>query len=716
MSDSGNGGGPPDPERTGPDTGAPGTGGAPRPAEVPPGLVIGICSGVIVWGLMKAVSQVAWLGTLVTAAATVAACVLLGWLATRGPVKAVLRKLFPRVPRGAVTAACWFAAGAAAMTLVLTAGAGAYQVVRRAGPCGQPLELRVATGPATIRPLRQAAAEFENDDESKDHGCAKYSVSVAAEPDPVQLNTAFGEQWRRGRAAGGLIPDNDHLFGPQPDIWIPSSTAEFEYVEGTGRSGSESTGAADPDEGRPEFRKQPSSLGRSPMTLALFKADHAKVADPRAKAVAADLGDLLGRLSAAHLDLSAIARPVPETSAAALAVTPALYTRTPDADNRADERFAAPPGLVAPDAVSLLCRFRKEAAAGGKPPEHIAVAVPEQLLSDYDLGLPLGDDQCEGVDPGSPEYAGWQLFPLYSADLPMLDYPFVQVTWPGQGTGARTAAVHAFRDWLGRNPLTAQGFRDGQGRIPATGRDDQAHYYLSRLETQVGGYVMPDRISLNSPGGMQSTLNEISRARPKVSLSLMLDVSGSMGSTAKGHGSTRLAQGVSFLRSLVTQLQDSDNAVLRMSSSARAPEGGGRTSAGAPPPMMSADQESTVLRRLQDATPEGSDRSLTKMIKDADLGSGRTNLVLVTDGQALSTNKDLSAERLSAEFRGEHPDARLIVVLAGPSDCAAQPVRKFVDALEEGGGSDCRELNADPGEPERQAAELMLDLRLGGED
>ena len=711
MSESGNGDKPPDPGHPGRDAGSAGTGHGHGSPGLPPNILIGVSSGVIATVIMWQVHEIPWLRTLVTAAVMAAGIALLGWLAARDSVRSALAKAFPKVPRGTVAAVGWFSSGAAAMTLVLGAGVGLHRLQERAGSCGQPLELRVATGPATLRPVSHAAAEFES--ASQDHGCSEYSVSVIAGPGPLQLHTAFGEQWRRGQAAGGRAPDNDVLFGPQPDIWIPSSTAEFEYVEDIGRSGIEAGGAGGPAEGRPEFHEQPSSLGRSPMTLALFGATHRRVADLRATTVATDIGDLLGRVSAGHVKLRAIARPVPETSAAALAVTPALYTRTPGADNRADERFAEPDDLAAPDAVSLLCQFREKAAAGEEPPQDIAVAVPEQLLSDYDLGLPLGDGQCEGVDPDAAPYAAWRLYPHYSADLPMFDHPFVQVTWPGQETDERTDAVHAFRDWLDRHPLTAEGFRDGLGRIPAAGRDDRAHYYLSRLKAQLGPHVLPDEISSQGPGAMQSALNEVSRARPKVSLSLMLDVSGSMGSTAKGHGDTRLARGASFLRSLVAQLQDSDTAGLQVSSAEQAPEDQ-RPSGGARGAMMSPEQKNGILRRLQDATSAGSDRSLTKTLKGADLGPGLTNLVLVTDGQVPSTNSDLREGRLSREFFGEHPDVRLTIVLAGPSDCGTAPVGDLVDAFQKDGDADCLELKADPGEQERQAARLMLRLRLGG--
>ncbi|MFB4307483.1 hypothetical protein [Actinomadura sp. GTD37] len=704
MSESGDGDQPPGSESGGRRNGPIGPGDtpglSPGPGEIPPSVIIGVCSGVIVTVLMKQVYAVAWLGTLVTAIVTVSAFVLVGWLATRDPVKSVLKRLFPKVPSGTATAVGWGAAGAAAMLLILTSVFGVGQLLKWTRPCGQPLELRVLTSPATIRPLRSAAAGFEN--ASQDHGCSKYSVSVAAEPGPVQLRTAFRQQWPRNGAAGDPPPDNDRLFGPQPDIWIPSSKAELEYVKGVGGN-----------TGGPAFDEKPSSLGRSPMTLALFGEDHTVVNDLRAPPVATDISDLLSRFAGVGLKLRGIARPVPETSAVALAVTPALYARTQDTDNREDERFAEPADLVAPDAVSLLCRFRKQAEEHPhlRPPKDIAVAVPEQLLSDYNFGQPLGDDQCKkGLDLTLAKYAAWRLYPHYSADLPTLDHPFVPVTWQGQRTSERSDAVRAFHDWLMRNPLTAQGFRDGEGTYPATDPDDPASYSLSRLVADRRlSVTLPDKVPPKSPGEMQSALALISKARPKVSLSLMLDVSGSMGGTAKGRAGTRLAQGVSFMQSLITQLQDSDNAALRVSSSELVPKDESDV-----PPLVSRENKNDILRRLLDATPKGSDRSLSTMLKDAHIGSERTNLILVTDGQVGSTKKDLSAEALSGEYREKHRDMRLVVVIAGPAGCGASPVKDFVAALRGGGGAECLALSTDPKAQERQAAELMVNLRLGG--
>ncbi|MEO3829664.1 hypothetical protein [Actinomadura sp. B10D3] len=606
-------------------------------------------------------------------------------------------------------ALAWWVAGAAVMALVLLAGVGVHRLGERTGACGQPLELRVLTAPETLTPLRAAAAEFAGDGRD-DRGCRKYSVTVVPETGPVPLYDGFRLLWRRSEPADERHSDAQQLFGPQPDIWVPSSTAEYDFVpKGAGQAGAAEAGAAGAAKGDPLFRPR-GTLGTSPLVLALFTKAHESVADPIAAPIATDTAALLKRFADAGVRLRAIARPIPETSTAALAVTPALYDATPDGDDREDERFAEPADLVAPDAVSLLCRFRQQAAAqASEPPDDIAVAVPEQVLHDYDMGRPLGDDRCGAVDADAAPYAAWRLHPYYATDLPTLDYPFVQVRWRGQDTRERDAAVADLRRWLERNPLTAQGFRDERGVIPPANEGDAAHHYLSRLQSVVGNRVMPPVVGLQPAEGVQRTLDRIGAARPRIPVSLMLDVSGSMGGATPGRDGSRLARGTSFLRSLVTQLQSNDRVSLQVSSST-APAGSRETFGNVPQDTASPDQKSAVASRLQAVASGGADQPLSDAIAAADVGSGRQNIILVTDGQSPATNPGIGSrtEWLSGEFRDRHPGLRLTVVLTGPAACGSAPVRQIVDAFGPDGGRCVRLTDAPEAE---QAAELLSELR-----
>ncbi|MFI0371849.1 hypothetical protein ACH35V_28635 [Actinomadura sp. 1N219] len=730
MSETGSGdatpsGRPGDGENSGGEENSPSNAGKAGKAEKadpwPPTVILGACSGVIATVVMKHVYAVAWLGTLVTAAVAVALLLLL-WLTFRRRIRDVLAPVVTRLSTSAVTALtaiAWGAAAAAVTALILLTAVGVYGLREHTSSCGQPLELRVLSPPEMLTPLRAAAAEFAND--SEDRGCRKYSVTVVPEAGPVPLYDGFRLLWRRSKHADPQHAEGEQLHGPQPDIWIPSSTAEYDFVtEGPGqvpslkagggiaRGGSAVNGSIPNRAADPKFRPR-GTLGTSPLVLALFTRAHESVADPIAAPLATRTSEVLNRIKEGDVRLRGIARPVPETSSAALAVTPALYDALPGGDAK-DERFAEPAGLVAPDAVSLLCQFRERAAAqDSEPPDDLAVAVPEQVLHDYDMGRPLGD-RCGAVDPNAAPYAKWRLHPYYATDLPTLDHPFVQVRWRGQDTEERDAAVTEFRRWLDRNPLTRQGFRDDRGTIPPVLEGDTRHFYLSRLQRTVGDRVMPTHVALTPANGVQKTLDRIGAARPRVSVSLMLDVSASMGGAAQASEGSRLAHGTSFLRSLVSQLQSNDRVGLQVSSQSASPNST-RTFGNVPLGTASLDHKNSITSRLQAVASGGGDQPLGDAIAAAGLGTGRPNLILVTDGQSPRRNPRLAARArwLAGEFRERHPDLRLTVVLTGPATCRSSPVKEIVATLHPPDGAGCVTLTG--ASEVEQAAELLSDLR-----
>ncbi|WP_131738949.1 VWA domain-containing protein [Actinomadura roseirufa] len=681
--------------------------------ELPHVLVIDLASTLLISLGVTLLHHGFWLNAAVTL--VVIAALTTGFLYSLRHLPDTVRGRTTRALRRSGPGVMWAMTGAGAMGLILLVAIGVHRLHASTRPCGQPLELRVLTTPETLTPLRAAAAEFVNDGASG--GCRRYGVSVVPETGPVPLYDGFGRLWRRSASTDARQADDERLFGPQPDIWIPSSTAEYAFVpkspepagaaaEG-GAFGSRGGGAGAPGRGDPYFRPR-GSLGSSPLVLALFAKANQAVANPVAAPVQPSTAALLRRVHDAGVRLKGIARPVPETSAAALAVTPALYGARPGGDE-SDERFVSPASLVSPDAASLLCRFRKEASQGAEPPDGFAVAVPEQALHDYDVGRPLGDDRrCGAVDPNDRSIAAWRLYPYYSRDLPTLDYPFVQVRWRGQDTPARNAAVTAFRRWLDRVPLTSQGFRDASGVRASADEGDSEHVTLSRLSGLVGEHALPYSVSPVPPEGVQETLDRVAAARPRVSASLMLDVSDSMGAAARVRGGARLARGASFLQSLVAQLQVGDRVGSQVSSSAASPAG--EAFGNVPPDAASPEQKNLIIGRLQAVASAGADRPLIDAIAAADLGSGRQDLVLVTDGQVPATNPDLAgrARWLAGEFRGRHPGLRLTVVLTGPAGCGASPVREIVSALGPGGAR-CVPLTAAP--EEEQAAEILAGLR-----
>ncbi|GAA2610653.1 vWA domain-containing protein [Actinomadura fulvescens] len=608
-----------------------------------------------------------------------------------------LRKVLELLPddsaRWSAAVLLWVGTGAALAGLVLGAVAGVRTWPGSGGPCERPLELRVMTTPEALTPLRAAAADFIAD--TRVRGCPRYAVTVTAEPGATPVRNGLARDWEQDRTGVGT-----QLLGPQPDIWIPSSPAEYDYA--SDRADLAASGAP------PSLTRHPASVGRSPMVLALFGDDDETVYRENARPGRDTTAGLLDRFKEAAL--KGIARPIPESSTAALAVTPVLHqavTNTGLAESgEAAERFVSPPDLLAPDAVSLLCQLRERAwERGGGPPKGFAIAVPEHVLNDYNAGRALGD-RCDAVDAGKAPYDGWRLHPYYAGDLPALDYRFVHVRWPGQDDRERDGAVRRFRDWLRDRPLTPQGLRDAGGVFRKPRTSDPAHPYLDALG-RPGATTVPSLMKGTDVPGVQDSLDAIGAVRDKVLVSLLIDASGSMSSpTTKRVNRSRLTHGVSVLRSLVSQLKGDD--VIGIQSFARA-TGDDRTptvTTHARSGLVSSQHADLVSGKLQAQVAAGSDLPLADAVEAADLQSGKKHVVVVTDGQSARTNPDLEAAlgRLRA-FHARHPGVVVTLLLTGPSGCGTAPAARVADAV----GGRCRELTGDPDEV--QAARLLAELR-----
>ncbi|MDL4774490.1 MULTISPECIES: hypothetical protein [Thermomonosporaceae] len=612
----------------------------------------------------------------------------------------------------AARATIWGAGGAAVLAIVLLAGYGVRLVGEQGRPCGRPLDLRILTTPDALTPLRQAAADFAADE--RHDGCSRYAVTVAAEPGATSVRNGFADSWARDRTTVG-----SQLVGPQPDIWIPSSTAEYRYAEKA--LSSSSSGHT------PEFERHPVTVGNSPLVLALFGDDNGAVYGGTREPLRGSTDELLESFK--EVGLHGIARPIPESSSAALAVTPVLQRAVHAAGlapaGEEAERFISPAGWLAPDPVALLCKVRAQAEAQmrdapGKaaspvaaPPRGVAVAVPENVLNDYNAGRALGDG-CGAVKADDIPYAQWKLYPYYARDLPSLDHPFVHVRWPGQGTRRRDEAVDAFRTWLKGHPLTSQGFRDRGHRFRTSDGLDAAHPYLNALN-RLGNNVVPGTVPGTAAPDAQQALDAIRDARKKVQVALMLDTSGSMGAPPSASTralGNRLTVAVSFLRSLVSQLYNDDVVGLQTFALPASP-GPIRVDQPVRSDLMSAPgHPQQVTDGLLTRTPAYKDAPLADAILAASLPPGRTDLLVVTDGQVSKTNPGLAAslDRLG-RFREDHPGVRVTLLLTGPTGCGDSPVkeitRKLAGTGEYKGG--CERMGDEVNE--EQAARLLSRLR-----
>ncbi|MFI6516770.1 hypothetical protein ACIBF1_14510 [Spirillospora sp. NPDC050679] len=569
----------------------------------------------------------------------------------------------------------WLSAGASGTALAcLAAMAVADALGGTGGRCGPPLELRAAVASDAVAALRRTAAEFVAGTAAG--GCPRYRVEVSAEPGPAQTTVGFTSPWERNETPVGA-----QMFGPQPDLWMPATRGEKEAV----------AWGSDPRTG-----DVADGIVSSPMVIAAFGAEHRRVYLPDARP---NTPTLVGALEKAGVRM--IARPLPESSAAALAVTGALYRARHPASYRDTEKFLSPSEWIAPDAASLLCRVRARAAEDEDPPKGLAVVVPEHLLNDYLWGRPLGDRCAAQRDRGWP-YPRWRLYPLYASDLPSLTYPSFQIRWGGQDDGRRDGAVRAFHRWLRTHPPTSQGFRDAEGRFPATPGADYARPYLNGLDRWVGSNVVQPAVLQSEAPRSDAALKVLRESRDRLSISLAVDVSGSMGEPASAQrGGSRLARAAGLLENVVTQLNETDDMALFAFTRA-----GGRA---APREVVTPDRATAEQRRrmtdgLRAQVPSGKDLPLAAAIAAAPVGAGTGRLVVVSDGQS-GHPLSRADRRALADLRGRLPGLRLTLVPTGPTGCGAAPLPEITEIMD---GS-CAPLT---GEPDAvQAARLLAGMR-----
>jgi hypothetical protein len=554
-------------------------------------------------------------------------------------------------------------------------------------PCSFSTELRVVTGAENVTALRTAANRYVA--ERSGDGCRQVAVTVSANSSITALRLGFANGWLMPGAntgGSGSAPQRVAFLGPRPDIWIPDSTAAADHV----RNYVEDQG----EPPNPLAKRVKAELhvdgtvGTSPMVVGVF-TDY-----DRAGPSQTNLEPLLTRLRT-QLGVEALVRPSPDTSEAALLSTPILYQSLragadPWASSDAEvERLlntrgrveGDPTALQTSDAAALLCRFRAAAARGETPPTGLAVVVPEKVLAAYNHGDDLGGDPgaaCRGGPPPRP----WRMSAYHTSDLPVLDHPFVQVRWPGEYTARRQQAIDEFRDWLGSDALTRSGFRTAAGEMDPP---DGTNPVLQALP-EGGGGSLPGTVDSRPRGGrpgcaatLQQTLDCYVAARPVTSLSLLVDVSGSMVQLAGPAGERTLLRAQEVAESIVSGARRGDQIRVRTFSTQAPPVSGVHTT-------ISGDEERAALQaQIQQVAMTGLDLPFTAAIEAAarELRAGTQSLVLLTDGQVPRSNPGVAddAAALAARLRADNPALRVFMVLVGPRKCAEAPVEPLVAAL-----------------------------------
>ncbi|MEV4441199.1 VWA domain-containing protein [Streptomyces sp. NPDC049577] len=306
-----------------------------------------------------------------------------------------------------------------------------------------PLELRVLTDPDLEPVVRRAADGFVASGGNTDADrCRRTGITVysAGSAEAVEaFRTQYGEWAHGGRS--GFNPVG--TVGPQPDVWIPASSAGARRARDEGGNQS-SVLSLDFDDERP--------LAYAPMVLLLPE----QLAEPQGLRVDRGLTDLLGAMKAKGAQAE-VRRADPRYTDAGLAAARGLYRTDAPRNVELGQRRQ---GRPAPTGRDLVCGL-----AGGDSAEdravdrRTAVLVAEPTLGQY--------QRCVG-ETGVTRVAE------YPNDVPGLAPVFVHVRWNDarRDEGERDQAVQRFRDWLasedGRKVFRAETFRDApQAALPS---------------------------------------------------------------------------------------------------------------------------------------------------------------------------------------------------------------------------------------------------------
>lgn len=545
--------------------------------------------------------------------------------------------------------------------------------------CPEPVDLRIVTGTENVVPLNDAAHRYLAD--RSENGCRAATISVTGDSSADELTYGFANGWASpgsglGAEACGPVPSRVTLLGPRPDIWIPDSTEIAEMVRRNvqNQGGGVCAGRGDPIRTHADLTIQ-GPVASSPVVLAVFtRADRTTLGGSPEAAGQQTLTALLGNLRTNQV-LDSVMRPSPDTAEPGLLSTPVLYQALRDSGwltgaTKQPEKLLGQSGISAGDITSVLCRFRDEDAASAPPPDSTAVVLPENAVARYDNGDPL--EQQSPCRAGKPPSGNWRLYPFYTADLPVMQYPFVHVRWQGEDTDRRNRAVEDFRNWLRSDRLTGDGFRTTTGQST----DDRRLTGLGIAGNTVPA-LMPYHALRGDPGCVPSpdrVLACYTGALPPTQVSLLLDVSGSMG-TPLPTGGPRLARAQQLAQRIVASVRP--DTPISLFASFQDP--GPTTQQVALSTNLAARED--MLTAIQRQVPRGIDLPLTDAVGQtaAKLQRGTQTLVLLTDGQR--GGHISGARALAQRLKSQNPGLRVLTVLTGPLHCGDQPVASLVDAF-----------------------------------
>ncbi|MFE6037624.1 caspase family protein [Streptomyces sp. NPDC056452] len=593
-------------------------------------------------------------------------------------------------------------------TLVLAgvavlAGAGAWLltglVPGGSTACAPPLELRVLADPDIRSTVQRAADAYPKQRRDGDGDCRATNITVydAKATDAVaafRSSSLWQEPPASCPASGDCLrPQRD--LGAQPDIWIPAAGSAWQRATGTGESdaaggsaaASASAREAGSDEGAGNSVVTLEPLGPlafTPMVLAV------PYTMPLAKAVqtGTPLGSIISALRGAQKEPVAVLRPDPEGTEGALLSTGALYASEGSGPASALEQDMAQALRPMPStARELMCALAD--VSSNSLEDRAAVLVPEQTMAQFNL---------RPTDPGHPSCATDTLdgrTAQYPSDVPVLDLPFIRVTWDdaGRDADARRTAVTDFHTWLAEDAdaqklFTDDGFRgvdkDGSPAPPAQGSPLTA----DANEEAVREQLPPAGASTVTAASLSDTLRRYREALGPGRVLYLLDNSSSM-------ADKRVWDGPGRAKELVTRSMGSLGAKDTYGVWSLAVRDGKKATDVVPfgPNARDAGQRDGAQRAVAAAGTADLDARIADGLRDAlaTLRGGSTDdeqprlLVLVTDDEDSAAIGKKELGRLLADAR-QGPPVRIVAVSLQSGGCSAG---RFGERLTEATGGRC---------------------------
>jgi hypothetical protein len=530
-------------------------------------------------------------------------------------------------------------------------------------PCSQPLELKVLTAPETRDVIQDAADRFAAH-EAASRRCRPVHLTVFGEPSFSDVKYAFANGWEDDPSRQTQRGNIQRFIGPQPDIWMPGASAVADYIEGQPHPGVDLARLG--------------SVATSPVVFAV--PDRYRVRFQSHLPSAPTLRDLVEAAPKAGLG---VGRPDPSLSEPGLLATADLYrTAAGDRDRKALEGKVTSVGAPLSSALDLLCALRKTS----KP--QVAAIVPEQAVLDYNQSKPLG------VGCPVPITRPGELYSVFHpADEHSLDYPFVRVTWGGQADDVRDVMIGRFKAWLDDDRLHEAGFRDLAGR--------------SRNTSLNGGDAGRD-VRRFDEEDVGTALAAYPRARPPVTLSIAIDLSGSMNSPGLQQTS-RLDRARELAGQTLDLVGPTDAIGLARFPGGREPDDVTSAELAEVEPGQAAHVDRTEKALAGLGAADGGSTPLYNAISDAAdrlKGRGANPAVIVfTDGDN-HVGSGLSADGLRDRLGDSRP--RIILLAVGPKACDERDVTALTEDPQV---AVCQDATTE--EPDRLISQMFAELRMG---